>query len=354
MTHPCATVRNKNISKVPTVAFKRCCCHSGRGTALLLFLVTACIVAASIAIATTTCIVVAAAAAPGAGASETASHLLLLTLHLKARLPFSFERLTMLCFQGMSAGIPLLQSFLFLMCAENLQFGGTRRLCFVSMFLPCLSPHLSACRHFLFTPCKHIVWMHISSGPVCCLAGCMRQHHKPLSDRLSSSLTCITLHHSCGLMGSMTQLAKGGPMLSRLLRASYSSCSPEFGIQSIYPNVLHHLQRAAADTATFRRVHDHPGFHPYRVILGDVSGCAWALGACKMCVEVQSRVFLESMSATMFVCECEEGAQLITINNTLLGKQTIFEHVPVPLTKDRQHAPEQHLNVVVHDVQNNL
>ncbi|KAF5842615.1 phosphoenolpyruvate carboxylase [Dunaliella salina] len=29
-------------------------------------------------------------------------------------------------------------------------------------------------------------------------------------------------------------------------------------------------QRAAADTATFRRVHDHPGFHPYRVILGDV------------------------------------------------------------------------------------
>jgi len=29
-------------------------------------------------------------------------------------------------------------------------------------------------------------------------------------------------------------------------------------------------QRATADTATFRRAHDHPGFHPYRVILGEV------------------------------------------------------------------------------------
>lgn len=28
--------------------------------------------------------------------------------------------------------------------------------------------------------------------------------------------------------------------------------------------------RATADSAAFRRAHDHPGFHPYRVILGEV------------------------------------------------------------------------------------
>lgn len=28
---------------------------------------------------------------------------------------------------------------------------------------------------------------------------------------------------------------------------------------------------ATAETAAFNRVHNHPGFHPYRVVLGDVS-----------------------------------------------------------------------------------